>query len=227
MPDPDPDMMAAEFALGLLEGSEQATALRRSLSDPHFAREVEGWRHRFAAMFDEYRAEPAPAFRIDRILPAATTASAASRSRFRWAFVPLAGAIAASVALLLARPDAPVAPVPAPPPQQTMLAVLVPTDRNGTPFAASIDLTDREVRVVAAGLVREGKDAQLWIIRNGVPHSIGLLDRTGATRLMLPAAERNLPTADEVLAVSIEPLGGSPTSTPTGPVVASGPLSRT
>lgn len=223
MPDPDPDMMAAEFALGLLEGSEQATALRRSLSDPHFAREVEGWRHRFAAMFDEYRAEPAPAFRIDRILPAATV----PRSRFRWAFVPLAGAIAASVALLLARPDAPVAPLPAPPPQQTMLAVLVPTDRNGTPFAASIDLTDREVRVVAAGLVRKGKDAQLWIIRDGVPHSIGLLDRTGATRLMLPAAEGTLPKTDEVLAVSIEPLGGSPTSTPTGPVVASGSLSRT
>ncbi|MEN2747052.1 anti-sigma factor [Sphingomonas sp. T9W2] len=223
MSDPDPDMMAAEFALGLLEGNEKATALRRSLSDPHFAREVEGWRQRFAAMFDEYRAEPAPAFRIDRILPPA----AAPRSRFRWAFVPLAGAIAASVALLLVRPDTPVAPSPAPPLQQTMLAVLVPTDRNGTPFAASIDLADREVRVVAAGLAREGKDAQLWIIRDGVPHSIGLLDRTGATRLVLPAAERTLPTSDEVLAVSIEPLGGSPTSTPTGPVVASGPLSRT
>lgn len=219
----DPDMMAAEFALGLLEGSELATALRRSLSDPQFAREVEGWRLRFAAMFAEYRAEPAPAFRIDRILPVATP----PRSRFRWAFIPLAGAIAASVALLLARPDAPVAPLPAPAPQQTMLAVLVPTERNGTPFAASIDLADREVRVVAAGLAREGKDAQLWIIRDGVPHSIGLLDRTGATRLVLPAAERSLPTADGVLAVSIEPLGGSPTSTPTGPVVASGPLSRT
>ena len=42
----DPDMAAAELALGVLEGEERATALRRVLSEPAFAAEVERWRAR-------------------------------------------------------------------------------------------------------------------------------------------------------------------------------------
>lgn len=219
-------MMAAEVALGLLEGAERAAAMRRSLTDPDFAREVEWWRHRFAAMFDEYRPVTAPELQIDRIVAAPVAAPATPRSRFRWAFVPLAGAIAASVALLLSRPE-PVVPPPVAQPQPTLLAALAPADQRGTPIAASIDLAHDEVRVVAPGLAPAGKDAQLWIIRDGVPHAIGLLARTGATRLPLPATERALLRTDAVLAVSIEPLGGSPKPTPTGPVVASGALART
>lgn len=227
MTDPDPDMLAAEVALGLLEGAERAAAMRRLLTDPDFAREVEGWRHRFAAMFDEYRPVTAPELQIDRIVAAPVAAPAAARSRFRWAFVPLAAAIAASVALLLPRPAPMVPPPPVAQPQPTLLAALAPTDQRGTPIAASIDLAHNEVRVVAHGLAPAGKDAQLWIIRGGVPHAIGLLARTGATRLPLPAAERAALNTDAVLAVSIEPLGGSPEPAPTGPVVASGALATT
>ncbi|WP_156360004.1 anti-sigma factor domain-containing protein [Sphingomonas sp. Leaf10] len=227
MTDPDPDMMAAEYALGLLEGAERAAAMRRLLTDPNFAREVEGWRHRFAAMFDEYRPVTAPALQIDRIVAAPVAAPAPVRSGFRWAFVPLAAAITASVALLLPRPAPVVPPPPVAQPQPTLLAALTPTDQRGTPIAASIDLVRNEVRVVAPDLAPADKDAQLWILRDGVPHAIGLLARTGATRLPLPVAERALLNADTVLAVSIEPLGGSPEPTPTGPVVASGALART
>ena len=227
MTDPDPDMLAAEVALGLLEEAERVAAMRRSLTDPDFAREVEWWRHRFAAMFDDYRPVAAPELQIDRIVAAPVAAPAPSRSGFRWAFVPLAGAIAASVTLLLSRPEPVAPPPPVAQPQPTLLAALAPTDQRGTPIAASIDLARNEVRVVAPGLAPAGKDAQLWIIRGGVPHAIGLLARTGATRLPLPAAERAALNADAVLAVSIEPLGGSPEPTPTGPVVASGALART
>lgn len=232
MSDLDPDMMAAEYALGLLEGADRATAMRRSLTDPQFARDIEWWRYRFATMFDQYQPVPAPELQIDRIVAPPVAPSVTARSGFRWAFVPLAGAIAASVALLLSRPEPVVPPpvaqqAPVAQPQPTMLAALAPTDKSGTPIAASIDLAHNEVRVVAPGLAPAGKDAQLWIIRDGVPRAIGLLARAGATRLPLPATERALLNTDTVLAVSIEPLGGSPEPTPTGPVVASGALART
>jgi len=43
--------------------------------------------------------------------------------------------------------------------------------------------------------------------------------------MMLPMEKRRGLKAGIMLAVSIEPLGGSPTGLPTGPVVASGKLS--
>ena len=57
---PDPDMTAAELALGLLDGEERAAALRRVLADPAFAREVEEWRQRLAGLFDDYPEVAAP-----------------------------------------------------------------------------------------------------------------------------------------------------------------------
>jgi anti-sigma-K factor RskA len=40
---PDREALAAELALGLLEGADRAEALRLCLSDPAFAAEVEAW----------------------------------------------------------------------------------------------------------------------------------------------------------------------------------------
>ena len=57
----DPDVAAAELALGLLEGDERAAALRRMLAEPAFARDVERWRERFGALFAGIAAvAPAP-----------------------------------------------------------------------------------------------------------------------------------------------------------------------
>ncbi len=56
----EPEVAAAELALGLLEGDERAAALRRQLADPDFARDVERWRLHFGTLFAEVpSAEPA------------------------------------------------------------------------------------------------------------------------------------------------------------------------
>ena len=60
-------MMAAELALGLLDGEERAVALRRVLSDRGFAAEVEWWRRHLADLLDDYPSVPAPEGLIDRI----------------------------------------------------------------------------------------------------------------------------------------------------------------
>ncbi|MBN8806765.1 MAG: anti-sigma factor [Sphingomonas sp.] len=219
--EPDPDMMAAELALGVLEGDERAVALRRTLAEPEFAREVEWWRDRLGGLFDEYRPVPAPVDLVDRLDPVRP-----APARRSWPILALAGALAAAIAIFfLLRPVPVVIPPAAQRSHMMMLAALAPTDRAVPPISAVVDPDSGEVRVAANDLAPSGKSAQLWMIKDGVPHAIGLLHAGSATRIVMPASDRAVLGAGIVLAVSIEPPGGSPKSTPTGPVIATGALS--
>ena len=65
--------------------------------------------------------------------------------------------------------------------------------------------------------------AELWRIGGDkVPRPLGLLAPGAVTPALLKGAR--LPGADDILAISIEPRGGSPTGAPTGPVIATGAL---
>lgn len=222
---PDDSVTAAELALGLLEGEERATALRRTLDEPAFAQEVETWRTRFAALFLAYPDVAPPAW-IERRLMEST----ASARPWKWA-TGVASALAASLALVLATRPGDVPPsalrqeVPAP---VTFAAAMVPADsEQGKAFAALFDAGRGQVRVPTEIAVPDDRVAQLWRIgADGVPHALGLLSESGTTAIALSRADRTALAAGATLAISIEPLGGSPTSLPTGPVVATGSLTR-
>ena len=115
-----------------------------------------------------------------------------------------------------------IVPAPAPPPVAApapLVAVLHP--EGAKPFGAVYDRAAHEVRVAGGLAVPTGRDAELWAIgADGVPRALGLLARDGAGRVRVPAGV----TEGVTLAISIEPLGGSPKATPTGPVVATGTL---
>ena len=66
---------------------------------------------------------------------------------------------------------------------------------------------------------------ELWLLpADRPPVSLGLLEPAGDNRRPLtPEVERML-QAGAMLAVSLEPPGGSPTGQPTGPVVSTGKL---
>ena len=64
---PETPMTAAELALGLLEGDERAAALRRTLTDPLFAAEVESWRDHFGLLFDAVPEIAAPGGGLARV----------------------------------------------------------------------------------------------------------------------------------------------------------------
>lgn len=218
---PDDHALAGELALGLLDADERAQALRRTLSDPDFAREVEWWRARFAMLLAEVPPVPAPVGLIDDIgVPAASGVR-----RGRWWIVPATlTAVAAAALVMVMRPTETVVPPVNRPETATLLAALAPTEGTGTPIGAIVERDAGRIRVVATGLAPSGKTAQLWVIRDGGPHSLGLLSGSGTTSLAVPDRERTALQAGLVLAISIEPPGGSPKATPTGPVVASGPL---
>ena len=218
------DVAAAELALGLLDGAERAAALRRVLASPDFAAEVAGWRESFAELYVDApevvppegffaRIEAAldrPTPRVSRIWPIATAASAI--------------AAACAIALLMLRPviERPV-PVPvattAPVP---LVAAITPPE--GAALVAVYDRDSAALRITGADLAPPERSAELWAIGgDGVPHALGLLEGKG-TVLVIATDDRGRLTAGATLAVSIEPIGGSPTGKPTGPVVATGAL---
>jgi len=219
---PDPDMTAAELALGLLDGEERATALRRVLADPDFAREVEEWRQRLAGLFDDYPEVAAPEAVAERLARPDAESQPRARPAFRWPIAAMVTAIAAMLALFVVlRPTPPVAVAP----HHLMVASLMMNDKSAA-VPAMVDMTTGEMRVGGASMAPAGKTAQLWMIGgDGVPKPMGMLASAGPSRMVLPMEKRRALKAGIMLAVSIEPLGGSPTGLPTGPVVASGKLS--
>ncbi|TCP91384.1 anti-sigma-K factor RskA [Sphingomonas sp. PP-CE-1A-559] len=223
------DVAAAELALGLLEGEERGAALRRVLAEPGFAAQVEWWRSRLAVLFDlwpEHAAPPHLAARIEASLDG--TPAPAQTSRFAWpALAAVTSAIAASLLLFVMirpEPTVPVSqPIPVARPTSVLVAMLGDTK---SPVAAVYDPANGALRVAAGPGVPDARVAQLWVIGgDGVPHSLGLLSGR-PTSLALKGVDRGRITPGATLAISVEPLGGSPTGLPTGPVVATGVVAR-
>lgn len=76
------------------------------------------------------------------------------------------------------------------------------------------------IRVVGPVQRLPGKAYELWALpRGGQPVSLGLLPAGGTHERTLNAAQRAALVAADKVAVSVEPPGGSPTGSPTGPVI--------
>ncbi|NNF66483.1 MAG: hypothetical protein HKM98_03135, partial [Gammaproteobacteria bacterium] len=77
-----------------------------------------------------------------------------------------------------------------------------------------------EVVVQTTPTRHRANDYELWILRDdGVPVSLGLLPQTGEASLTLDDDAVDALQRGSVLAVSLEPPGGSPEPVPTGPVL--------
>ena len=222
----EPDTVAAELALGLLDGEERAAASRRVLAEPAFAAEVERWRSEFAALFPAVPAVAPGDALLARIEDGLAPATVVPMPRARlWPSVAALTSLAAAVllAMLVTRPQAPIAT-----PASALLAAAVVPTGAGDAMSAVYDPRSGALRLTAAALADARHSAELWVIGgDGVPHSLGLLSGGAVTAMTVVPADRARLAAAAVLAVSIEPVGGSPTGLPTGPVVAKGPLART
>lgn len=197
------DALAAEYVLGVLDMAERAEVSARITRDPVFAARVSAWEDRLGGMNDGFAEAPAPNLlpRIEaRLFP-----KAAPRRRFGlfgWLSGSLVAAALALASLAILAPPRP-APVATLSTADNRLAYEV------THFGGSLQIT----RVAGVPAVR-GQVHELWVIAPGAsPVSLGLL-RDRPLVVSYP-----VPPAGFVLAVSIEPEGGSPTGAPTGPVI--------
>ena len=225
MSGPDPDVAAAELALGLLEGEDRAVALRRILADPAFAREVEQWRVHFGTLFGAVRPIAPSSDHGDRVI--ARLDQPERRAPAYWKPFAIASSLAAAslFGVIIARPtpDAPppvVRVTPAP-----MVAAFMIEGQSG-PIVATLDAAHARLSMPGPMPIPDGKSAQLWAIgANGIPQPLGLFHSAG-NRVEADARSAEAIEPGITFAISIEPLGGSPTGAPTGPVVGSATLIR-
>lgn len=228
---PDDSALAAELVLGLLDAEERSAARARMLADRAFAAEVSHWQAWLAPLVADWPSEAPPAALEARIMAAIDAPLAGHAPRRRGVVFAIAALAAAVLALVLGPLRA---PTPVPPPTQAQRPVLlaalaVPADQQAegrVALAAVADRASGEVRVSPVTALPARRSAQLWAIGadGAAPVSLGLLTPEGPTRITVSPAARRLLTAGTTLAVSVEPVGGSTTGAPTGPVVAAGAL---
>ena len=198
------DALAAEYVLGVQDLAERSATETRVKRDPAFAALLTGWENRLSGLNDGFADAPAPNLlpRIEaRLFPVA-----ASRPRrltsLRW----LAGAAFAASLVIIG-----IATLV--PPRPDLVAVLATADNRLSYEVASFGTTLQITRVAGVPAV-EGQVHELWVIAPGsAPVSLGLLQDQPLV-VTYP-----VPPTGWVLAVSVEPEGGSLTGQPTGPVI--------
>ncbi|CAG4888133.1 anti-sigma factor [Paraburkholderia saeva] len=245
------DMLAAEYVVGTLRGGARRRLQRYAEHDPVIRRAVNDWESRLAPMTELAPARMPPArvwqaieeqlgFAARRQLEARTTQAARPEPRtwFEnlafWRGWAIGITALAAVALVLAvrglLPHGPTQPVEAPQvagqPALAITHVAVLSDKKSDAvILISWDSAHAAVRLhrLTDAAPPAGKTLQLWgLPASGHPVSLGVMpDHGDAT---LPTGQQK-PQHYPALAVSIEPVGGSPNPNgPTGPVVFSGKL---
>lgn len=223
------DMFAAEYVLGVLPADERQIASRRIDSETDFARLVDGWEDHLsplAAAYPEIEPPASVKAAVDRRLFASTAAAPAEHRPGLWSSLAFwRGLAAAAVAALALYIAVPYVNPPAVQPQTRLVASLA-ADGSDVKYLAVYDAAHHDVSLShVSGERASGKDFELWMIEGkNAPVSMGVIP-SGATAhiVVSPAAQQKL-AQGAVLAVSLEPPGGSPTGQPTGPVVAAGDL---
>ena len=227
--------LAAEYALGALEGAELEEARALASSDGEFRNEVARWSGRMAPLFEEVEpvAPPDPLWRrIEAGLgarPANDNVLVLRRRIGLWRGIAAgAMALAASLAIVLVTQPPP-AVAPAGPPAGPPMVAMLGDRQEPMKVVASWDPGTRQlVLAVPAEMPAAPSQAhELWVIpADGKPRSLGTMPAGRQMHMRLADALAQLLQQGATIAISVEPAGGSPTGAPTGPVVASGALSR-
>ncbi len=249
---PEGAMLAGEYVLGVLDADQRRDALQRMQSDPQFAGEVAAWERHFTPWLESIAPLAVPDHiwpRVQQTLGLlgpmssgrGTSAPAAaswwdSVGTWRWLSAGALTAAAASLFALMINVQRP-QPGPLPPPVVTvprpepvlaapdMVAAITADDGTAT-YMASIDSQRGKIMMVPMAVdIPAGQVPELWVIPpGGAPQSLGVLDPTRAHSVDIPEAMRGVFAADALVAISLEPPGGSPTGQPTGPVIAKGAI---
>jgi anti-sigma-K factor RskA len=213
------DALAAEYVLGTLRGAARRRFERWRASEWHIARRVAAWEDRLMPLL----------YSLPPVKPSPQVWAAIERriQRDRRPVRALAAAVAL-IALLAGGFFAWRASVA---PQFEVVAAIAPADAAPV-WHIELDRELTRLRAVTVGTPpgHAGRSLELWALpRGGAPVSLGLLPASGRLERALAAHQVAALRGSPQVAVSLEPIGGSPTGAPTGPVlfVAELPRSKT
>ncbi len=235
----DTVILAGQFALGVLEGDDLASARRAMLADPTFAADVEWWENRLGTQA-EHAGRMTPTddvwSAIEARLETGGSVFDISEKRrsipYAWSIgSALAGAAAASLALYILVPNLGVSDIqPVEQVQQSQLIAQLQDADTGRSLASRVDPNSNEISLRIAGLIPENAAstaAELWVVpKGGAPVSLGFIPGNGEFKRKLSQAEAKLLVEGATLAVTFEQRGEQTHEAPTTPILLAGALTR-
>ena len=208
-PEDEDDLLAAEYVAGLLDLAERTGVETRLRTDARLAGLVTQWEIRLQGLNEAYEEVPAPdVLRLieARLFPTVPKPGLWSNL---WAWGAAVTAAVAVVAYLALTPPAP------------RFVATLQAD-GGLLYEAVITEDRLTITRVSGAAAGANQSHELWIITgDNPPVSLGVIDGDSAT-VALPGA-----TEGSVLAITLEPAGGSPTGAPTTAPFANGKLTAT
>ncbi|MBB5575129.1 MULTISPECIES: anti-sigma factor [Rhizobium] len=219
------EVLAGEYVLGVLSLEDRQKVERRMRSDRQFAAIVSRWEQNLSGFNDDYDmvAPAASVFpKIERrIFGDAAFGAHLWNSLLLWRSVAFGSLFIAAGVLVFTVTNSVSKPTPG-----RQLTASLAGQSSAINLLADYDVTSGRLKVtpVAAGQPQE-KSLELWLIRGSEPaEALGVLPQTGEGEIVLPQEIHGKLTEGAIIAVSVEPFGGSPTGKPTGDVIASGTI---
>ncbi|ROQ28521.1 anti-sigma factor [Gallaecimonas pentaromativorans] len=196
-------LLAGHYFLGTLRGRARDRFETLLVSEKGARQALVYWEQRLAPCY-ELVPELSPPERVWQRLQHQIAPAANSAPRPSWWMAAAAIVLAVLLTWQWAKPGAPLSP-----------QVAVIQGGQSQPLWA-VKRQGQQLQVKALGEVANpDKDYQLWLVSStSGPLSLGLLPQAGSRTLAWPSSY-----SGKQLAVSLEPVGGSPTGQPTGPVL--------
>lgn len=235
--DDDPNLIAAEYVLGVLDSAEREAVRRRADADSALSDAITEWENRLGPLAALVPPAVPPAALWNRIasscgispLAAATEAGTARAPRmprasllrrvnFWKSTTALGFGLAAALAIVVVIRQPAVQTPHGATPGGPLAAAVLTAPKGGPPFWLASAGPDNVVQFKPLQhiAVASGKDLELWGLPDGekIPKPLGLISADGRT-ITLP----NTMKAPMEIMVSLEQKGGSSTGLPQGPVL--------
>ena len=225
------DLIAAEYVLGTLAGSARRRFEKMLWNDANLRLLVDKWSNKI----DTLAADIVPVTPPEHVFlslkerlnltPRPNPAESSFGGWGKLAFWRSATALAMATSFVLALYVGIYLPKPEPAP---VYVAVLNNEAAQSSWIIKTNVAARELSIetVSPQTITADKAFELWLLpaNKSAPISVGLVQNQGITTLALPTQLSTDFIKTAGLAISLEPMGGSPTGLPTGPVLYQGKL---